>query len=163
VKPYVWMRLVRDSDLPAATRLVAIMIGLRAAKNGSCYPSYLRIAEDTGMHRSTVIRHVSALVASGWLFAVPRCNGHGHQSNAYQLMDARRLWITAAENAPDIKKVVAQDDQVVAQDDPLGSRTGRPRRSIPKEEGKSSAADPVDNPALGAVISLLAHAHKIPS
>lgn len=151
MKPYAWMRRVRDAeDLPAPAKLVAIAIGLRASQDGSCYPSYEQIAKDTGLVRRTAVTHTQRLVRDGWLLAIPRCNGHGHQSNIYQLVDNR-------------VGVVQEMHQVVQEMHPLGGARDAPRRRIPKEEVAEPSAEPVDNPALAAVLNLMGRQHLSPT
>jgi Helix-turn-helix domain len=138
------------------------MIGLRASQDGACYPSYERIALDTGTTRRTAIRQVKLLTDTGWLLALPRCNGHGHQANAYQLLDPR-LWKTQPENLWKTQGVVTQDHHLVTHVHPLGSDTRSPRRRRPKEEVAEPSADPVENPTLAAVLSLMGRKSRIPS
>lgn len=147
------MRQVRDSDLPATTRLVALTIGLRASLDGGCYPSYERIALDTGMTRRAAITHVKRLIDEHWLLAVGRCNGRGRQSNAYQLVD-NRLWKT--------DEVVNHVHHLVNDVHPLGSEPRSPRSEWPREV-LAEPAEPVDNPPLSAVISMMSRQHTSPT
>lgn len=153
MKPLIWMRLVRDSDLPTAARVVAWAVGLRADQHGACFPSYERIAQDTGIHRRSAIRHIKQLADTGWLIPIGRCNGHGHQSNMYQLVDGR-LWKTGG--------VVTQDHPLVTQDHPPGSDTGPPIRGIAQRSEDQTPPATVDNQATAALLNGMARQRRIP-
>ena len=147
------MRLVRDSDLPATTRAVGWAIGLRASMDGTCMPSYERIAKDAGLRRNAAIVHVKTLRDSGWLLLLPRANGKGSQSNVFQLLDPR-LWKT--------QEVVSQGYQVVSQEYPLRGISGIPRSVRPIEVAADPPA-PVENRAVAALIHGMSRQSRIPS
>ena len=159
MKPYQWMRQVRDSGLPATTRAVAWAIGLRADQTCHAWPSMSRLAKDTGMHRATVIRHVQVLAESEWVMVVSRANKHGQQSNAYQL-------ITPVDNPStsrtERRGVVAQDDR--------GSRTERhpggshkaTQKKTPIEEHQSEEPDgPQPDRMLAAVVGSIGRGMRL--
>jgi hypothetical protein len=85
VSGLVWMRAIRDSDALGSptSRVVAWAIGLRMDADGVCWPSLPTIARESRVHRSTVQRHITVLVAEGWL---RREKGGGHRSTRYIAM-----------------------------------------------------------------------------
>lgn len=76
-----WRDAVRDSDLPAAVRLVALALSTRMSSSGSAYPSKERIATDCGLSKRTIDRAIETLEAAR-LLAVSRSTGRS--SNRYQ-------------------------------------------------------------------------------
>lgn len=103
---YTWQEAVLRSKLEPTTRLVCHTIGCHMAMDGSgCFPSYQTIADESGLHRATVIRHVEKAEEAGYLEVTGRVDAVGDAtSNLYR---------------PIMPGVVAQDDH--------GSRTARPR------------------------------------
>lgn len=73
--------------LEPARRLVLIMLGNSADHaGGNLFPSHAFIARRTGLGKSTVRSHVTALHAAGLLIKEPRLRGDGSQtSNTYRL------------------------------------------------------------------------------
>jgi hypothetical protein len=63
---------------------------------GVCFPSYERLAECSGVHRTTVIKKVAELVALGLLVKTTRTTKDEHQSNLYQLV------ITGGGSSPEL-------------------------------------------------------------
>jgi Helix-turn-helix domain len=155
------MRLVRDSDLPATTRAVGWAIGLRASMDGTCMPSYERIAKDAGLRRNAAVVHVKTLRDSGWLLLLPRANGKGSQTNVVQLLDPR-LWKTQDPRLWKTQEVVSQEYQVVSQEYPLRGISGIPRSVRPIEVPADPPA-PVENRAVGALIHGMSRQSRIPS
>ena len=76
-----------ERELEASQRLVLIMLGNSADHAGSnLYPSYSFISRRTGLGKSTVRSHISALQAAGLLIKESRSRGDGSQtSNCYRL------------------------------------------------------------------------------
>jgi hypothetical protein len=168
MRPLAWMRLIRESDLPHTTRCVAWAVGLRASRDGHCWPSYDRIAKDSGIHRTTAIRQVRVLLESGWLMSAQRGNGHGQQSNSYQLAtpvdNSNRM---APEPVDNSQGVVAQDHQVVAHGYPLGGSTPLPEEVLPNEVRQNPPAGlwttDNGNSHIAAVVNLMTNQHRIPN
>lgn len=164
MRPLTWMRAVRDSDLPTLTRTTAWAMGLRAGREGYCWPTYQQISDDIGQGRRTAIRHVGALVEAGWLMAAHRSNGHGDQSNSYLLTLPPTLWKTPRGGvSPDTPPVTPQTLGGVSPDTPQGVTPQTLRRVITNEVGTTSDTSPVDNPHLAAVIGLMGRQHRLPS
>lgn len=159
VKPYVWMRLVRDSNLPPMTRAVAWAIGLRADRECNSWPSYQRLAKDTGMHRASVVRHIQLLAEAGWVMVVNRSNKHGQQSNSYMLMTPVDKSAPSSTQRPG---VVAQDDG--------GSRTVRlpggshsaTQKKSPIEERQSEDNGGGPSGHLAAVVGSIGKGMRMP-
>ena len=80
-----WIGMVaRDSELSGSAYRVAILIWDYSNKNyGYAWPSHLAIADNLGMHRSTVIRSINRLAERGWL-SIERRTGQG-STNRYHL------------------------------------------------------------------------------
>jgi len=162
MKPLVWMRRVRDADLPAPVLFTALAIGLRADVHGNCWPSYAQIAADVGTDRRHVIRRVNALREAGWLMVAPRANGHGSQSNSY-ILTVPHLWTTEAGGGSQATPLVAQmTPPSGSRATPQGVAHKPPRRGTPKEVSTPRTAPAVDNRHLNAVISQLGRATRIP-
>ena len=65
---FSWERAVVQSDLDGTSRHVALTVGLHFSKAGdSCWPSMETLAEESGLHLSTVKRHLTILREAGWL------------------------------------------------------------------------------------------------
>lgn len=75
--------------LPATRKFVLVALADRCNKDTlRCDPSMSRVAEDTGLDRSTVIRAIAALVEDGYITKVERTRQNGSAStNAYQFPD----------------------------------------------------------------------------
>jgi DNA-binding transcriptional ArsR family regulator len=72
--------------LPATRKFVLVALADRCNKDTlRCDPSISRLADDTGLDRSTVIRALDALEADGYVKRVPRRKQDGGQStNSYE-------------------------------------------------------------------------------
>lgn len=67
---FSWRSAITESDLPATTRLVALVLSLHMnERGGSCYPSQSTLARETGLHPETVKEHLRTLRTEGWLVA----------------------------------------------------------------------------------------------
>lgn len=67
------------------------------------FPSYERIAQDTQLSRSTVIRVIKQLAADGWLVKTDRFQKNGQTSNVYEVRvwDNRGVNLTPLESSVD--------------------------------------------------------------
>lgn len=76
-----------ERELEPAQRLVLIMLGNSADHaGGNLYPSYAFLSRRTGLGKSTVRSHITALQAAGLLIKESRARGDGSQtSNWYRL------------------------------------------------------------------------------
>lgn len=76
-----------ERDLEPSQRLVLFILSNSADHTGgNLFPSYSYISRRTGLGKSTVRSHISALQAAGLLIKVPRSRGDGSQtSNEYRL------------------------------------------------------------------------------
>ena len=76
-----------DSDLSVFEVAVVLNLYRRASGDGSSFPSYKRIAEDTGMSRSQAIRSVKSLNTKGWIIIEKRFDEdtNSYSSNVYTL------------------------------------------------------------------------------
>ncbi|MCG7973093.1 MAG: helix-turn-helix domain-containing protein [Candidatus Thiodiazotropha taylori] len=76
-----------DQDIknPQA-KFVLVTLANHANKDGNCYPGIATLTKKTGMHRSTVIRHIGTLINEKFISKVVRPgDGSGRKSNLYQL------------------------------------------------------------------------------
>lgn len=73
---YTWERAVLDSDLKTPAKMICLSIATYMSKSdGRAFPGIPRLASDTGMGRSTVIRYLTALTEQGakcWLEKVAK-------------------------------------------------------------------------------------------
>jgi Helix-turn-helix domain len=84
---FAWQRALRDSGLPAATRLVGLVLSTYMnMQGGSAFPGASRLANDTGLCVRTVKKHLGRLVRTGWLVIVERggLKGEKRRANRYQ-------------------------------------------------------------------------------
>lgn len=78
----------RIYDLGLSHKAVSVYCYLcgRADKNGECYPSVGRIAEDLSIHKSTVYRAFTELENHGLLKRIPRYHIQGgRRSSLYKI------------------------------------------------------------------------------
>lgn len=77
--PYIFRwraSLLAPGGPPPLRRYVLLALSLHGdAAGGSCYPSGRRLAQDTGLSRPTIIKHLRAAVREGWIERYAR--GHG--------------------------------------------------------------------------------------
>jgi DNA-binding transcriptional ArsR family regulator len=126
---FTWRTCVasKHSGLEATTRHLALTISLHMnERGGSCFPSMDSMAEETGLHKATVIRHLRILEEAGWL-SVKRRNRPGRSDvNQYTALVPMAVAALVADEA---SERVAEDDpssgERVAQDRGKG-RTERP-------------------------------------
>lgn len=82
----------RRRDLSAAAKVVLMVLAdhhqLPTAKNpdAGCFPAQETIAADCGMARSTINRHLDALVADGVIARERRNTGEGREATRYTLV-----------------------------------------------------------------------------
>jgi Helix-turn-helix domain len=63
-----WKDALRVSELPGITRAILFYLaGRMDADGGNCYPSTMRIAEETGYSERSVRTHIANAKAAGWL------------------------------------------------------------------------------------------------
>lgn len=162
MKPLTWMRRIRGSGLPGAVILTGWAIALRADQHGCCWPSYQQLADDTGADKRDVIRRVKALREAGWVIVANRVNGHGHQSNSYQLA-VPHLWKTQGGSDTQTTPLVTQGPPPSdTQTTPQGVTHRPPRREGVKEVSTPPTEPPVENRHLRAVIAQLGRSTRIP-
>lgn len=149
---FTWRSAIAQSDLTPTLRHVALTLALYMnERGGSAYPGVNRLAKDTGLHRTTVMRALEQLTAMGWLTLLE----HG-QSKAGK---PRRASVYEARIPPaDLFGPVAHDDRShratgrsercdrsgsatrpVAQCDPISSENS----SLNADGGKSLGGVPV--------------------
>jgi hypothetical protein len=81
--PFAYDRAIRDSDLPAIARHVAMTLATYAGKRGECYPSQQTLERGTGWSRRSVNHALAALESGGWLTRVEK--GHKGKATSYVL------------------------------------------------------------------------------
>jgi DNA-binding transcriptional ArsR family regulator len=126
---FTWRTCIasKHSGLESTTRHLALTISLHMnERGGSCFPSMDSMAEETGLHKATVIRHLRILEEAGWL-SVRRKKRPGRSDvNHYTALVPTAVVQLVSE---EMSVRVAQDDpsspERVAQDRGKG-RTERP-------------------------------------
>ena len=94
-----WRKAILASSLPAAARHVGHVLGEHAdADGGSCFPSIVRLAEETGYAESTIRAAVASLERLGFVHVTRTRGGRAEGGlglrNAYRLIeppDSRRV------------------------------------------------------------------------
>ena len=82
---FVWMRQIRDSELPSSTRLVLLtMTTWIDGRTGVCWPSLTTLASGTGLSRSTVTEHLKVAEKKGFITRQRRMRGNQHTSTFYR-------------------------------------------------------------------------------
>ncbi|MEW8280722.1 MAG: helix-turn-helix domain-containing protein [Candidatus Thiodiazotropha sp.] len=67
-------------------KFLLVTLANHANKDGACYPGIESLCQKTGMHRSSVIRHIQTLINNGFISKLIRPgDGSGRKSNLYQL------------------------------------------------------------------------------
>ena len=80
--------LGRETNIPASTRLVALIIGghCKPVSGDGAYPAIRTIAKKSGLSKSTVDRAIDWLEVNGWLEVTPATGyGKGWRRNRYRL------------------------------------------------------------------------------
>lgn len=80
---FTWRAAICESGLSPVTRHVALTLALYMnERGGSAYPGPTRIANDTGLHVSTVKERLTELERFGWLECVERGGRVGERKRA---------------------------------------------------------------------------------
>jgi hypothetical protein len=78
---FSWRSVIVGSTLLPSVRHVALTLSLLMNdQGGSCRPSLVTVARETGLHKETVTRAIQDLEASGFL-AVDRGGGRGRSTH----------------------------------------------------------------------------------
>ena len=107
---FSWERAVAESDLPATSRHVAFTLGLYFSKAGdSCWPSMDTLARASGLDRSTVVRHMTALRQAGWIVLTHKGGspeGGERTSNHYEAtIPADQLPFNTSSTPPPVAEI----------------------------------------------------------
>jgi hypothetical protein len=81
--PFAFNRAIRDSDLPAIARHVAMTLATYAGKRGEAYPTQQTLERGTGWSRRSVNHALATLELGGWLTRVAK--GHKGKATSYAL------------------------------------------------------------------------------
>lgn len=82
---FKWREAVLESELSSTRKLVAMVLSVHMDSNGgSCFPGMARITRETSLGRSTVIRSLRDLQASGFLAVVRHGGGDEKNTNRYE-------------------------------------------------------------------------------
>lgn len=103
------MNVLKHSATRGPERAILLALAARANREGIAWPSLSRIAQDAGIDRRTVSRHLANIAASGELEVIP---GKGTAPNKYRLVGAQRPHLVGARcpsnipynNAPRISR-----------------------------------------------------------
>jgi hypothetical protein len=84
---FTWQSAVLDSDCESTTKLVLLAIGSFMNQHGTgAFPSLETLSAKTSLSKLTVMRHVSAAEAKGWLQVKKRHTKNGDRdSNLYAI------------------------------------------------------------------------------
>lgn len=126
---FTWRSAIADSQLPAATRHVALALSLYMnERGGSAHPGPTLLAHDTGLHLSTVKAKLAELERTGWLVCRERGGIKGVRkcANVYEA----RVPVVSADPSSTATRRPAH---------PVPQTTRRPDRAHPS----SSAQPPV--------------------
>lgn len=70
VSSFNWVKLVKDADLPANAKYLALYLStFMNSDNAMAWPSLRRIEHETGLSRPTVIKYLKVLEDTEWLLA----------------------------------------------------------------------------------------------
>src|SRR5688500_7537739 len=81
--PFTYNRAVRDSDLSAIARHVAMTLATYANRAGEAWPTQATLEDGTGWARRSVNTALNALEAGGWLTRLVK--GHRGRATLYRL------------------------------------------------------------------------------
>lgn len=128
---FTWRSAICESDLAPTTRHVALTLSLYMnERGGSAHPGAPRLADDTGLHVSTIRAELGKLLDGGWLALVQRggLKGERRVANAYEARfppqplpladDDGSEWTTGR---PDRADPSSSPRTPLAQDDPISS------------------------------------------
>jgi len=104
--PVTALRQIMDADLTASQKLVALCLVKHADYKGQSYPSMSRIADQTGIHKTTVIRAVHELIKCNVLCATVKAGC----KTRYQLV-ATENWLSNATGSNGAPLLVAMEHQ----------------------------------------------------
>lgn len=125
---FTWRSAICESDLSPVVRHVALTLSLYMnERGGSAHPGAARLANETGLHISTVRQALSTLVAGEWLALVAQGGQRGERriANAYEA----RVPVVLADPSSSPTRRAEQTDpsssprRPVVQDDPISPRT----------------------------------------
>lgn len=90
LKPlFTWRSAISDSELSSTHRHVAIALSLYMSERGdSAHPGPSRLAQDTGLHVSTVKEKLADLERLGWLRCIVRGGRRGQRRQANEYVAA---------------------------------------------------------------------------
>ena len=136
LKPlFTWRSAIAESTLPSTTRHVAVALSLYMSERGdSAHPGPARLAQDTGLHLSTVKEKLADLERLGWVRCISRGGRRGEQRRANE-------YVATFPEPP------LFDPQPVAHGDPSPSTTGRRECGDPSPSPRQPVAhgDPISS------------------
>lgn len=138
----VWARRQRLGG-DVAAKIILMILSDYADEWGTCYPGVDRIAEESELSRSTVLRRLKALAQAGLVTIERRANDRGHRtSNRYVLEIALTItsqqWLAAVEKVK-AKLAVEPEEEVQGVNVTLGSP--EPPKCQPERGSKVSPGD----------------------
>jgi hypothetical protein len=145
-KPWSYRAAVAESDLPAGTKLVLLVLSLRVNDMGDpTWPSYNTIARDASISRNSAIKHVANAVAHGWISRERRYNAQlrKNDSNAYRLQTPDKSFVSDAKPA-----------EFEAVDNSGGANSALPQNASNEASGGANSALGWSNDCTGVVQNL---------
>lgn len=146
-----WMRAVRESDLKKTTKLVLLTLGTRMDPDGSsCFPSTRTLADDTGLSRRTVEKHLREAASQDWIDRRERGRDKNTRWRSYQYLPRtptlekeipQALGEGASQSRGDLGE---SDDETLGKELPLTSSSTSSERNggHPGEEDSPSSEYP---------------------
>ena len=122
----LWQKSVAASGLTKAAKLVALALSLYFSGNedDDADPSTARLADETSMHRSTVISQLDMLDEAGF---IARLRSAGRVRTRYRLTVPNELpaGVQNRTPEPDLQREQPSDETTVGTDDSYGSEDGQ--------------------------------------
>jgi hypothetical protein len=149
---FTWRSALAESDLPSTTKHVAVALSLYMnERGGSAHPGATRLAKDTSLHKTTVLRSLGQLEEDGWLVCKVRGSaraGGARRASEYVARipgepdaDGDRSHSPTGPSDNGDRSLSVQ--RPVAQDDPISS--GNSSGNSPPGEQLASSQRPVDD------------------
>lgn len=88
-RAWSWRHAVTRSGLPPTTRHVLLTLSIYMDETGrSCFPKVEDLAEATGLSKRSILTHIDAAVAAGWL----KRGLHGFRGQRWRQLEYEPMW-----------------------------------------------------------------------
>lgn len=83
---------ITAEDLSNAEFRVLALLARYADRDGQCYPSYSKLADEMSMTRRSMIRHMQELITKGYISRIHRKgNTRGNATNIFQIFNVQKF------------------------------------------------------------------------